>query len=320
MAEEFRRRRELLIDGLAALPGDTRASARRRVLRLPGRRPRPGLSGADARGAAAHGRRRERPRRHGVRRRGAREHPHLVRELPGEPHRALERIATLLASLPAGASVSAPTRPPVLVTRVIPDAGLRIVREAADVDLWEDPLPPPREVLLERVRGTVGLLVAADRPGGRRAARRGRTAAARRVQPRGRLRQHRRRGLHAPRGRGRQHAGRPDRDDRRPRLRPDHGGRPSHPRSARLRSRGSLADVGPAAAARQGRPRRDARDRGLRAHRPGGRAAGPRVRDAGPLPRRGLAPTRRSNGSWPRRGCRWTSSSRRATSSASTSA
>ena len=26
------------------------------------------------------------------------------------------------------------------------------------MDLWEDPLPPPRDVLLERVRGTVGLL------------------------------------------------------------------------------------------------------------------------------------------------------------------
>jgi lactate dehydrogenase-like 2-hydroxyacid dehydrogenase len=49
-------------------------------------------------------------------------------------------------------------RPPVFVTRAIPDAGLRIVREACDVDLWDDPMPPPRDVLLERVRDRVGLL------------------------------------------------------------------------------------------------------------------------------------------------------------------
>jgi hypothetical protein len=36
----------------------------------------------------------------------------------------------------------------VLVTRIIPDEGLDAVREAADVDLWDDELPPPREELL----------------------------------------------------------------------------------------------------------------------------------------------------------------------------
>jgi lactate dehydrogenase-like 2-hydroxyacid dehydrogenase len=49
-------------------------------------------------------------------------------------------------------------RPPVLVTRVIPEAGLRIVREACELELWKDPLPPPRDVLLDQVRGKVGLL------------------------------------------------------------------------------------------------------------------------------------------------------------------
>ena len=35
-----------------------------------------------------------------------------------------------------------------------PNVGLAAVRAVADVDLWPDELPPPREVLLERVRGS----------------------------------------------------------------------------------------------------------------------------------------------------------------------
>lgn len=49
-------------------------------------------------------------------------------------------------------------KPKVFVTRIIPDAGLRLVQTACDVDLWTDELPPPREVLLARVRGVEGLL------------------------------------------------------------------------------------------------------------------------------------------------------------------
>src|SRR5688572_16551567 len=49
-------------------------------------------------------------------------------------------------------------RPKVLVTRVIPDAGLEPVREACEVDLWTEELPPPREELLRRVAGKDGLL------------------------------------------------------------------------------------------------------------------------------------------------------------------
>jgi lactate dehydrogenase-like 2-hydroxyacid dehydrogenase len=51
-----------------------------------------------------------------------------------------------------------PDRPRVLVTRRIPDAGLSAVRGVADVDLWDEELPPPRDVLLDRVRGVDGLL------------------------------------------------------------------------------------------------------------------------------------------------------------------
>jgi glyoxylate reductase len=49
-------------------------------------------------------------------------------------------------------------RPRVLVTRIIPDEGLDAVREAAEVDLWTDELPPPRDEMLRRAAGKDGLL------------------------------------------------------------------------------------------------------------------------------------------------------------------
>jgi lactate dehydrogenase-like 2-hydroxyacid dehydrogenase len=49
-------------------------------------------------------------------------------------------------------------RPRVLVTRRIPEAGLRRVLEQTEADLWEDELPPQREELLRRVAGVEGLL------------------------------------------------------------------------------------------------------------------------------------------------------------------
>jgi len=49
-------------------------------------------------------------------------------------------------------------KPSVFVTRVIPDEGLDPVREACEVDLWTDELPPPRDELLRRVAGKDGLL------------------------------------------------------------------------------------------------------------------------------------------------------------------
>jgi glyoxylate reductase len=50
------------------------------------------------------------------------------------------------------------TRPRVLVTRVVPDAGLDPIRQSCEVDLWTDQLPPPRDELLRRVAGVDGLL------------------------------------------------------------------------------------------------------------------------------------------------------------------
>ena len=49
-------------------------------------------------------------------------------------------------------------KPRVFVTRVIPSAGLdRIVAEC-DADVWQEPLPPSRETLLERIQGCDGVL------------------------------------------------------------------------------------------------------------------------------------------------------------------
>ena len=49
-------------------------------------------------------------------------------------------------------------RYPVFVTRRIPEAGLRLIRETCDVRLWEGELPPPREVILHEVTTCEGLL------------------------------------------------------------------------------------------------------------------------------------------------------------------
>jgi glyoxylate reductase len=50
------------------------------------------------------------------------------------------------------------SRPRVFVSRVIPEEGLEPIRAAAEMDLWVDPLPPPRGQLLRRVAGSDGVL------------------------------------------------------------------------------------------------------------------------------------------------------------------
>ncbi len=50
------------------------------------------------------------------------------------------------------------TKPRVFVTRIIPEGGLALIRAACDADVWADELPPPRPVLLDKVRGIDGLL------------------------------------------------------------------------------------------------------------------------------------------------------------------
>jgi glyoxylate reductase len=49
-------------------------------------------------------------------------------------------------------------KPRVYVTRIIPEGGLRLVREACDAEIWEEETPPPRDLLLEKARGVDGLL------------------------------------------------------------------------------------------------------------------------------------------------------------------
>jgi glyoxylate reductase len=50
------------------------------------------------------------------------------------------------------------TRPKVFVTRIIPEKGQAMVVEFCDAEVWQDEIPPSREVLLERVRGVDGIL------------------------------------------------------------------------------------------------------------------------------------------------------------------
>jgi glyoxylate reductase len=49
-------------------------------------------------------------------------------------------------------------KPRVFVTRVVPEGGLAMIRAACDAEVWAEELPPPRPVLLEKVRGIGGLL------------------------------------------------------------------------------------------------------------------------------------------------------------------
>jgi len=49
-------------------------------------------------------------------------------------------------------------RPRALITRAIFDEALKMIGESVDVDLWEDEMPPGRDILLEKVKGVDGLL------------------------------------------------------------------------------------------------------------------------------------------------------------------
>ena len=49
-------------------------------------------------------------------------------------------------------------RPRVFVARRIPEEGLDLVRASCEMDLWDGPLPPPRDELLRRVAGVDGAL------------------------------------------------------------------------------------------------------------------------------------------------------------------
>ena len=46
--------------------------------------------------------------------------------------------------------------PSVFVTRQIPEAGLRLLRQEAEVEVWPERLPPPYELLLEKAARRAG--------------------------------------------------------------------------------------------------------------------------------------------------------------------
>jgi glyoxylate reductase len=48
--------------------------------------------------------------------------------------------------------------PKVFVTRILPDAGMEMLHQVAEVEVWQDRLPPPYPVLLEKVKDKDGLL------------------------------------------------------------------------------------------------------------------------------------------------------------------
>ncbi len=50
------------------------------------------------------------------------------------------------------------SQPKIFVTRRIPASGLDRLASECQVELWEDPLPPPRDVLLEKIAGCDGVL------------------------------------------------------------------------------------------------------------------------------------------------------------------
>jgi glyoxylate reductase len=49
-------------------------------------------------------------------------------------------------------------KPKVFVSRIIPDEGLALVLEACEAEVWQDELPPPHAVLLEKIKDKAGLL------------------------------------------------------------------------------------------------------------------------------------------------------------------
>ncbi|HDI73720.1 MAG TPA: D-glycerate dehydrogenase, partial [Candidatus Korarchaeota archaeon] len=49
-------------------------------------------------------------------------------------------------------------KPKVFVTREIPERGLSKIKEFFEVDLWTDEAPPPKRVILEKVRDVDALV------------------------------------------------------------------------------------------------------------------------------------------------------------------
>ena len=50
------------------------------------------------------------------------------------------------------------SKPKVYITRLIPDQGLTLIRDVCDATVWQEELPPPREVILRQTRDCDGLV------------------------------------------------------------------------------------------------------------------------------------------------------------------
>src|SRR5664279_3073396 len=50
------------------------------------------------------------------------------------------------------------SKPKVFVTRIIPERGLAKIIAQTDATVWQDELPPPRAILLEKARDCEGLV------------------------------------------------------------------------------------------------------------------------------------------------------------------
>ena len=101
MVAEFKRRRDIVVAGLNDLPGVSCRSPRGAFYVLPEREGAQAAVGGGGRDAAQRGRRR-RPRRHRVRRARRGLPPAVVRQLRGEPRKALERMRPVCARLAGG--------------------------------------------------------------------------------------------------------------------------------------------------------------------------------------------------------------------------
>jgi glyoxylate reductase len=49
-------------------------------------------------------------------------------------------------------------KPKVFVARHIPEAKLTALQEHCEVDVWDEKLPPPQDIFLDRVKGKEGIL------------------------------------------------------------------------------------------------------------------------------------------------------------------
>jgi len=48
--------------------------------------------------------------------------------------------------------------PKVYVTRILPEAGLKLIRESCDAEIWTEPLPPPAAVIRQKIQDCDGLV------------------------------------------------------------------------------------------------------------------------------------------------------------------